>query len=60
MGVIFGQIYSSGCRGKEKNPNAARGTYLWMNLLKTSLAEATIRIIVSTIFELSSWRGLDQ
>ena len=46
MGVIFNQIYSSGGRGKEKNPSEARGTYLWMNLLKTPLEEATIRIII--------------
>ena len=45
MGVTFSQISSSGGRGKEKNPSEARGTYLWMNFLKTPLAEATIRIM---------------
>ena len=43
VGVIFSQISSSGGRGKEKNPSEARGTYLWMNLLKTPLAKETIR-----------------
>ena len=33
-------------RGKDKKPSEARGTYLWMNLLKTPLAEATIRIMI--------------
>ena len=45
MGVIFSQISSSGGRGKEKNPSEERGTYLWMNLLRTLLAEETIRIM---------------
>ena len=46
MGVIFNQISSSGGRGNEKNPGEARGTYLWMNILKTLLVEATIRIMI--------------
>ena len=46
MSVIFSQISSSGGRGKDKNPSESRGTYLWMNLLKTPLAEATIRIMI--------------
>ena len=45
MSVIFIQISLSGDRRKEKKSSAARGTYLWMNLLKTPLAEATIRIM---------------
>ena len=43
--VVFSQISSSGGRRKEKNPNEARGTYIWMNLLKTPLAKATLRIM---------------
>ena len=46
VGVIFSQIYSSGGRGKEKNSSEERGIYLWMNLLKKPLVEATIRIMI--------------
>ena len=53
MGVIFSQISSSGGRGKDKKPSEARGTYLWMNLLKTPLAEATIRIIMTKMEHLT-------
>ena len=46
MSVIFSQTYSSGDRRKEKMSNVERGTYLWMNLLKTPLAKETIRIMI--------------
>ena len=45
MSVIFNQIYLSGGRRKEKKSSAARGTCLWMNLLKTPLAETTLRLM---------------
>ena len=40
---ISSQISSNGGRRKDKNSSAARGTYLWMNPLKTPLAKTTIR-----------------
>ena len=48
MVVIFSLITCcNGSRTKE-NPSETRGTYLWVNLLKTPLAETTKRLIDET------------
>ena len=43
VSAIFSQISSSDSSRKEKKSSATRGTYLWMNPLKTHLVEQKIR-----------------